>query len=155
EADEILGLVRDMAHEGLISALIITHKFREVREFADEVTVLRRGRFAGAGRVEELSADDMAKRMVGEGRIDAPAERLSRAPGRIMLTWDGLSADDDEGTPAVRDVTVEVRAGEIVGIAGVSGNGQSELVEVLAGQRTATGGAMQIDGEIYTARRAE
>jgi simple sugar transport system ATP-binding protein len=155
EADEILGLVRDMAHEGLISVLIITHKFREVREFADEVTVLRRGQLAGGGRVGELSADDMAKMMVGEGRIEAPAARVEHAPGRIMLTLDGLSADDDEGTPAVRDVTIEVRAGEIVGIAGVSGNGQSELVEVLAGQRTATAGAIQIDGDVYTAHRAE
>jgi ABC-type uncharacterized transport system ATPase subunit len=155
EADEILGLVRDMAHEGLITVLIITHKFREVRAFADEVSILRRGKLAGAGKVAELTADDMARMMVGEQKIEAPAARAANPPGPIRLTLDGLAADDDEGTPAVRGVTIEVRAGEIVGIAGVSGNGQSEMVEVLAGQRAATAGAVLVNGELYHAAREE
>jgi simple sugar transport system ATP-binding protein len=71
------------------------------------------------------------------------------------LELDGIEAEDDEGLPAVRGVTLVIRAGEIVGIAGVSGNGQSELVQVLAGQRDATAGAVRIHGEVYHARRAE
>jgi len=155
EANEVLGLVRDMAHERLVTVLIITHKFREVREFADEVSVLRRGKLAGGGRVDALTADDMARMMVGEQEISTPASRDLGTRGAIRLTLDGLEADDDEGVKALHNVTIEVRAGEIVGIAGVSGNGQSEMVEVLAGQRPRTAGAVYVEGEPYGATRAE
>ncbi len=155
EADEILGLVRDMAHTGGITVLIITHKFREVLAYADEVSVLRRGHYVGGGKVVDLTVDAMAKMMIGERDIAPAATRTERAPGVICLQVRGLTADDENGDAAVNGVDLDVAAGEIVGIAGVSGNGQSELVEVLAGQRPLTGGAITVQGDTYHATRAE
>jgi len=155
EADEILGMIRDMAHEGRITVLIITHKFREVMAFADEVTILRRGRLIGGGPVGSLGPDAMARMMVGDQEIRAMSGRSAHAMGAPRLELDGLGADDDEGTSAVCGVTLSVRGGEIVGLAGVSGNGQSELVQVLAGQREASAGEVRVHGEVYHARRDE
>jgi simple sugar transport system ATP-binding protein len=154
EADEILGMIRDMAHDGRITVLIITHKFREVMAFADEVSVLRRGQLVGGGPVATLSPDDMARLMVGDQEIRSLGGRDGKA-GEIRLELRGIACDDDEGFAAVQGVSLAVRGGEIVGIAGVSGNGQSELVQVLAGQRDATAGKMLVHGEAYHARRAE
>jgi simple sugar transport system ATP-binding protein len=155
EADEMLGMVRDMARAKRLTALMITHKFREVLAYADAVTVLRKGRLAGKGNVADLTVDQMAAMMIGEDRPAAAVERSNAAPGAVRLAVENLTADDADGVEAVRGVSLAVRGGEIVGIAGVSGNGQSELVEVLAGQRDATGGRMLVEGEVYTAKRAE
>jgi len=155
EADEILGMIRDMAHAGRITVLIITHKFREVMAFADEVSVLRRGRLVGGGEVAKLTPDAMAHMMVGDQEIHSMGGRNPAAAGKICLEVRGLSADDDEGFPALRGVNLAVRAGEIVGVAGVSGNGQSELVQVIGGQRDATAGEMLVHGDPYHARRSE
>ncbi|WP_437617170.1 ABC transporter ATP-binding protein [Sorangium sp. So ce834] len=159
EADEVLGTLRGMAEEQRISVLMISHKFREVMAFADEVTVLRRGRVAGRGKIEDLTPAAMAEMMVGAqppqvsaarggARGDAPA-------GDAVLRVEGLAAADDRGRPALDGVTLAVRRGEIVGIAGVSGNGQEELVEVLAGQRAARAGRVLVHGEPYGAGRDE
>ena len=141
EADEILGMIRDMAHAGRITVLIITHKFREVMAFADEVTVLRRGRWWAAGRSPKLTPDDMARMMVGDQEIHGMGGRTPRGARRGVLELDGLCGRGRRGhCRRCAASTLVVRAGEIVGIAGVSGNGQSELVQVLAGQRDATRG---------------
>ena len=87
--------------------------------------------------------------MVGDQEIRSMAGRAAEASGNICLEMRDVTADDDEGFPAVNGVTLAVRAGEIVGIAGVSGNGQSELVQVLGGQRDATAGEMRVHGEPY------
>jgi simple sugar transport system ATP-binding protein len=155
EADEVLGLLRTMTREGKLTVLMISHKFREVMKFADEVTVLRRGKLIGGGRVADLTPEAMARMMVGDEPPRANQARDDRAPGATVLTVKGLHAVDDLGTPAVVDFSIEVRAGEIVGIAGVSGNGQEELVEVLAGQRLARAGAVTVGGQRFRARRAE
>ncbi|MDR3516084.1 MAG: ABC transporter ATP-binding protein [Azospirillaceae bacterium] len=157
EADEILGLVRGMAAAGRLTILIITHKFREVLAYADVVTVLRRGRLAGGGAVGALSVDQMAALMIGDDRVAAVTERTmsGTGPGAVRLAITDLAVADADGMPAVRGVSLTVRAGEIVGIAGVSGNGQSELVEVLAGQRPASAGTVVVEGEVYRGRRAE
>ena len=156
EADEMLGLVRDMAKAERLSVLIITHKFREVMAYADRVSVLRRGQLVGGGQVADLSAEEMAAMMVGEAGLPAAAAAHTISVLReVRLEISNLCADDADGEPAVRGVSLAVRGGEIVGIAGVSGNGQSELVEVLAGQREATAGEMRVHGEIYRARRQE
>jgi general nucleoside transport system ATP-binding protein len=156
EADEVLGMLRAMATEGAVSILIITHKFREVTSFADEVTVLRRGRLAGRGKVAELTPAAMAEMMVGGARPEtAVAARTPGKAGTPQLRVDQLEADDDLGTPAVQKMRFDVHAGEIVGIAGVAGNGQEELVEVLAGQRQATGGEIFVHGIEYGATREE
>jgi simple sugar transport system ATP-binding protein len=154
EADEILGLLKQMAREGRHTILMITHKFREVMAFADQVTVLRRGRHAGGGDPQALGADEMARMMVGSQEIPPPAQRSGTA-GATRLEIEGIKADNDIGEPIVKGLSLAVRAGEIVGVAGVSGNGQRQLVEVLAGQRDATGGEIRIHGEAYHARRDE
>jgi simple sugar transport system ATP-binding protein len=155
EADEVLGLLRAMALEGKITILMISHKFREVMKFADEVTILRRGRWVGAGNVSDLTPEAMARMMVGDEPPRANQQRAERAAGDVVLDIRGLNARDDLGTPAVVDFHLQVHAGEIVGIAGVSGNGQEELVEVLAGQRIARSGVVVVSGNRYRANRED
>ena len=154
EADEVLGMLRDMVRRGELTVLMITHKFREVMAFADEVTVLRRGRLAGGGRVAELTPDAMAGMMIGAQELTKAPPR-SREFGAPRLEIDDLGALDDAGQPALHGVSLAVKAGEIVGIAGVSGNGQRQLVEVLAGQREASGGQVRIGGDALSATREE
>ena len=155
EADSVLGMVRDMAHSGELSVLMITHKFREVTRFCDEVTVLRKGRFAGSGKVAELSTAQMAEMMVGAEPPSASVAREAAPPGKIVLQVQKLEADDDLGLPVLNSVTFAVKTGEIVGIAGVSGNGQDELVEVLGGQRRSRSGYVSVGGHAYGATRRE
>ena len=137
EADEILGLLKQMAQAKDITVVIITHKFREVTAFADAVTVLRRGKHVGGGKVGELTTQDMARMMIGDTPIRETAKRKELPHDKVVLDLSGLYAEDAEGLPAIDALNLKVHAGEIVGIAGVSGNGQSDLVEVLAGQRAA------------------
>ena len=154
EADEILGIIHRMTRESRLTVLMITHKLREVMAFADEVTVLRRGKFAGAGKVGEVDADDCTRMMLGEVEIRPLSDRSATA-GQPCLELQDISAENDRGVPAVTGVSLVVRAGEIVGVAGVSGNGQRELVEVLGGQREAAGGVVLVHGKVYHALRAE
>lgn len=153
EADEVLGLLRDLTRQGKLTILMITHKFREVMAFADHVSVLRRGKYVGGGKVSDLDPTQMAALMVGDAAIPAPKTRLDRTPGEIRLTLDKLSAANDTGQAAVQDVSLTLRAGEILGIAGVSGNGQRELIEVIAGQRLADSGTIRLKEEIFTGSR--
>ena len=155
EADQVLGLMREFAHRAELTVLLITHKFREVRSFADDVTVLRRGKLAGGGAADALTDDDLAGLMVGKAvsmNVDRP-----RNPdiGPVRVRIEHLSALNDRGVDAVRDLSIEVRSGEIVGIAGVSGNGQRELVQTLLGQRQAEHGDISINGEPYRGGRDE
>jgi general nucleoside transport system ATP-binding protein len=155
EATEMLGLVRDLAHSGALTVVIITHKLKEVAAFVDEVTVLRRGRLAGTGAVKDLSASDLTAMMIGEPHAPANPERKGMPSKEIRLEVSKLRTDADSGRKGLSIDELIVRANEIVGVAGVSGNGQKDLVEVLGGQRPAAGGAILVDGETYTATRAE
>jgi general nucleoside transport system ATP-binding protein len=155
EADEVLGMLRSMARACEISILMITHKFREVMSFADEVTVLRRGRVAGQGPVAELTTADMAEMMVGGELPRGSSSRLEQEPGEVRLSLRALRAVDDRGIDVLAGVSLEVRSGEIVGIAGVSGNGQDELLELIAGQRELAGGEIHVDGVRYFGTRDE
>ena len=155
EANEILGLVNEMAHQGDITVLLITHKFREVMAYADKVTILRNGRVVGDGDVGDLTSDDMARMMIGDEALVESSDRGTAEAGMVKLKISGLSAESDAGRPAIQDINLELRGGEIVGIAGVSGNGQSELVQVLAGQREAVSGGVSIHDEPYHATRKE
>jgi simple sugar transport system ATP-binding protein len=144
EVEALLATLRRLASEGL-SIVFISHKLPEVRAISDRVSVLRRGRPVGtvAG---DTDARELARMMVGRptfgvSRGEAPTSTASAPP---TLRIDGLSADGNRGLPALRDVTLDVRPGEIVGVAGVSGNGQTELVEVLAGMRTPTAGRITV-----------
>lgn len=155
EADDMLGAVRDLAHSGELTVLMITHKFREVLQFADGVSVLRRGAHAGSGKVGEFTADRLAELMIGSSRVRVEMPRARMPQAKPVLALQGLSGNGDNGLPAVRDVTLAVAPGQVVGIAGVSGNGQRELVEMLLGQREASQGSVRVNDEAYGARRSE
>ncbi|MEM6712188.1 MAG: ABC transporter ATP-binding protein [Pseudomonadota bacterium] len=155
EADEILGLLRGMASDGDITVLMITHKFREVNAFADAVTVLRRGRLAGTGRVEDLSVQDMSRMMIGDAKMRAIADRSANVQSDNSLEIAGLCANDNEGLPAITGINLKIAGGEILGIAGVSGNGQTELLETLSGQRPMTDGQIFVGGKTFDASRKD
>jgi simple sugar transport system ATP-binding protein len=135
EADEILGLLREMAHRGDITVAMISHKFREVEAFCDDFTVLRRGVRVGGGKVGAVSTREMAALMIGDAVVRPSAARVEVAKSGTTVEIAGLYAENDEGPEAVAGFDIRVHAGEIVGIAGVSGNGQSELIQALSGQR--------------------
>lgn len=155
EADEVLGLIREEVTAGRLSVLLITHKFREVTAFTDEVTVLRKGQLAGHGLVKDLTVDDMAHMMLGAARDAKDVPKVDIDERLPVLEVENIHANKDNGLEAIRDINLTLHAGEIVGIAGVSGNGQRELVEVLAGQRLPTKGRIRVNGELYAATRAE
>ncbi|MEM6382843.1 MAG: ABC transporter ATP-binding protein [Pseudomonadota bacterium] len=155
EADEILGLLRGMAEAREITVLMITHKFREVNAFADSVSVLRRGRYAGGGAVKDLTVEAMSRMMIGDATMRKMADRAKDVASDNVLEIAGLSANDNDGMPAVTTVNLKIRGGEILGIAGVSGNGQSELLEALAGQRETTTGQIIIGQRNFDASRKD
>ena len=154
EADEVLGHVRALCKAGEISVLMITHKFREVTAFADDVSVLRRGKLTGSGLVKDLTHDDMAQMMMGEQPEHSEMQRAGAA-GEVVLALKGVRATDRTGLKSTNIDTLEVRSGEIVGVAGVSGNGQTELMEILTGQRRLMDGEIRVKGQRYRASRAE
>jgi len=171
EADEVLGHVRAWARAGRCTVLLITHKFREVQAFADEVTVLRRGLRVHHAPVAGTSSASLAQAMIGAESDAATAEALGTPPRpsrpapsraepltgglKAALVVEQLTVPGDRGAPAVRQLSLEVFAGEILGIAGVSGNGQRELVEALVGQRRRDAGQVRVDGEPYAGTRAQ
>jgi simple sugar transport system ATP-binding protein len=151
EADEVLTLVKNLAVSGQLSVLTITHKFREVMKYADDITVLRAGKPAGEGSVSALTPSMMAEMMIGPGKTIRKATRTASTTEKRdpHLHLNDIHALDETGVAALEDLNLHVHAGEIVGIAGVSGNGQSELVEVLAGQRGMTAGEIRVHGQAY------
>lgn len=154
EAGEVLGLIRAIVLRGDLSVLLITHKFREVLVYADKVTVLRKGKNAGSIAVVDADEPRLAAMMVGEAFVHKPLQRQPTTPDRARLEINNLSVNDDRGLAAVKHLSLAVRGGEIVGVAGVSGNGQRELVEVLDGQRAAQAGQIHVNGEGYSGQRA-
>ena len=155
EADEVLGLLKQEVESGHLSILLITHKFREVQAFVDEVTVLRKGKLAGQGKVADLSVANLTAMMLGEARQVKEIAKVPFLDPHPILEIQNLSVNNDNGLPAVKGVNLTVSSGEIVGIAGVSGNGQRELVEALSGQRSPTGGQILVSGKPYRATREE
>jgi general nucleoside transport system ATP-binding protein len=156
EADEVLGALRDRARAGHCSVILITHKFREVLEHADDVSVLRRGRLVASQAVATSSAAGLAQAMVGEGKATtAPLLRTPHPPGPVQLEVERLVVLGDRGEAAVRGLDLAVRAGEIVGVAGVSGNGQRELMQSLVGQRRRESGQVRVAGRDFRATRRE
>lgn len=153
EADEVLGHLRAMTLERQLSVLIITHKLREVAAFADEVTVLRKGQFAGSGKVSQTEVSRMAEMMVGSEITAKPKQRTARETRVPKLVLQDIRVKDDIGVEVVRGIHLTIHEGEIVGVAGVSGNGQRELVEVLGGQRPATAGTIHVHDQPYQPTR--
>jgi len=152
EIEQLFSSVREMVAGGR-TVIFISHKLPEVFAIADRTTILRRGRSMSTLEIGETDARQLARLMVGhEMSLDVPrrASTEAAAPAaepRSVLDLDAVSVQGDFGTQALREVSLTVRAGEVLGIAGVSGNGQRELAEVIAGLRPATGGAIRVDGE--------
>jgi ABC-type uncharacterized transport system ATPase subunit len=148
EVDEFFVTLKQMANDGH-ALIFISHKLHEVMAFTDRVTVLRDGRNVGAVVTKNSSKADLARMMVGR-ELNLNPDRPAMEIGAIRLKLDQVQAQSDRGVPALRGVSLEIRAGEIVGLAGVSGNGQMELAEVVAGLRPQTGGRLFIDGHDVT-----
>ena len=154
EADEVLGHVRALTRAGQITVLMITHKFREVGAFADDVSILRRGKYVGGGPVSDMGVEDMSRAMMGQ----APTSSTRRHKPTIqqpVLTLKGVKARDRTGLKDIEIDDVTLQSGEILGIAGISGNGQMELMEILTGQRRTERGEIRVNGAPYGATRAE
>ncbi len=148
EIDELLRTLHRMAAEGK-TIIFITHKLDEVTAASDRVTVLRKGKVVATLRTEETNERELARMMVGR-EVLFRLEREQAKLGETVLEVKGLKALDDRGLPALRDITLEVRASEILGLAGVAGNGQREMVEVLTGQRPCLEGQIYLNGEEIT-----
>ena len=143
EVDELFAALRSLQDDGT-TIVLITHKLTEVKAIADRVTVMRGGRVVGGGEVRELSVERIAELMVGRPLL-ATLPRAATHPEDPLLEAEGLSVNDDRGLAAVHRLSLHVRGGEIVGIAGVEGNGQHELVECLAGLRPPLHGTIRIN----------
>jgi simple sugar transport system ATP-binding protein len=152
EARELFGILRSLVREGM-SVIFISHKLKEVLEIADRITVLRRGKKIETLPREGASTETLARLMVGR-EVLLRVKKKPSEPGEALLRVQGLSARDERGLDAVRDVTFEVRGGEIVGIAGIDGNGQTELVEALTGLRKPTSGRVLVEDKDVTGRGA-
>nr|WP_295467986.1 ABC transporter ATP-binding protein [Mesorhizobium sp.] len=155
EADEVLGLLGEMARRGEVTVLMISHKFREVKAFCDSFSVLRRGKLTGGGDAQAASVAEMSRMMIGDTEVRDRAERRKHNDTRAVLDLAGLCAEDSEGRTVVNALNLKVNAGEIVGIAGVSGNGQSALVELLAGQKEIKDGGIFIHGKPFEPKRKD
>jgi ABC-type uncharacterized transport system ATPase subunit len=148
EWEELASILRDLA-DGGVGLFLISHKLGEVVRVADRVSVLRRGRLVATVAASETTESKLAELMVGRLRDATPgavqAARQKR-PGEAMLEVDGLWVRDERGADVVKDVSLVARAGEIVGLAGVEGSGQVELIEALAGVRAAQRGTVRLAG---------
>ncbi|ELZ61172.1 glucose ABC transporter ATP-binding protein [Haloferax sp. ATCC BAA-644] len=148
EADRLFDSLERLTDEG-VSIIFITHKLKEVEAIVDRVTVLRDGENVGTVSTSGVSRADLAEMMVGrEVLFQVDRERVE--PGEPVLRARNVSATDDRGIEALSDVDLTVRRGEVVGIAGVSGNGQTELAEVIAGLRNVSAGELTVDGTDLT-----
>jgi ABC-type uncharacterized transport system ATPase subunit len=154
EAGELFEILKTLVREGM-SVIFISHKLNEVLEIADRITVLRRGKRIDTVPREGATEDGLARMMVGR-EVLLRVEKPPAQAGETLLEVRGLSVSDERGLPAVRDVSLSVRAGEIVGIAGVEGNGQSELIESITGLRRPDSGEVVVGGRVMehaTARK--
>jgi simple sugar transport system ATP-binding protein len=148
ETVEIFAVFRRLAEEGH-SIIFISHKLYEVLEIADRITVIRRGQVVGSRLPSQTNEDDLAELMVGR-RVLLAVDRGKSNPTEPMLKIENLKVQQDRGQEAVRDISFHVRAGEILGIAGVAGNGQDELVEAITGLRRTNGGTIRLADQDIT-----
>jgi general nucleoside transport system ATP-binding protein len=154
ESDEVMTVLSAMVKKGALSVVLISHRFREVMDFADEVSVLRGGRLVASLPVKDSSPAHLAELMMGESRAPQPLAKSSFASAKPALEIDGLLVRSDNGLIAVNQVSLRVACGEILGIAGVSGNGQRELVQAIAGQRRIEAGQIRAFGSAFHPTRA-
>ena len=151
EADQLFDILRSMRAQGN-TVILITHKLREVMAVSDNVTIMRGGRKIADRPTTDTSPAELAELMVGR-KVLLQVTKKPIETGEVLLSATDLSVADQNGRPAVRKVNLELRAKEIVGIAGVSGNGQSELLDALAGILPLQEGSLSIGGELFTPTR--
>jgi len=148
ETKEIFAVLRKLRSEGY-AIIFISHKLYEVLEIADRITVIRRGKVVGSREPAATNEQDLAEMMVGR-EVNLTVDRGDSAPGDVVLSVDELRVKDDRGSEVVQGMDLEVRAGEILGVAGVAGNGQDELVEAIVGLRRPSSGRIRLDNDDVT-----
>ncbi|UUP17745.1 ABC transporter ATP-binding protein [Nitratireductor thuwali] len=144
EADHLFRILRQLKNEGK-TIVLITHKLREIMAVTDNVSVMRQGAMVATRKTAETTVEELAELMVGR-RVLLRVEKGEAKPGELLLSVQGLTVRDSRGVTMVDNVSFDVRAGEIVGIAGVAGNGQSQLLETITGIRKAVSGTVTLDG---------
>ncbi len=144
EINELMQIIRNLTKEGK-SVIIITHKLKEIKAAADYCTIIRRGKYIDTVKVDETTEDELAAMMVGR-EVNFKVDKSEPKLGDVVLSINDLVVRDNRKIAAVDGLSLEVRAGEILGIAGIDGNGQSELVEALTGLRKSESGSIKING---------
>ncbi len=148
EIDSLLATLRTLARQGL-SVILITHKLEEVMAVGDRVTVMRQGRVAAVTAPQQTTKEELAACMVGRP-VSFHVSKQVAQPGARVLHMEGVSAKDDQGITALDNISLSVHEGQVLGIAGVDGNGQRELVEVIMNLRRPTAGRITVDGSDIT-----
>ncbi|GAA1763258.1 ABC transporter ATP-binding protein [Nocardioides hankookensis] len=153
EVDELFGNLRELKSEGL-SVIFISHKLDEVLSVADEITVVRRGTTVRTVEPQGVTARQLAELMVGS-ELPSPSTEASTVTDKVLLSIGHLGLPSDEGRPLLDDISFEIHKGEVLGIAGVEGNGQAELVEAIMGIRSGVTGTIELDGVDLTKRSTQ
>ena len=148
EIQELMNIIKNLINEGK-SIIIITHKLKEIKAVADQCTVIRHGKYIGTVDVKQTSESEMASMMVGR-QVSFKVDKQAATPGEVVLDVNNLSVKNNKKVLGLKNASLQVRAGEIVGIAGVEGNGQSELVEAITGLRPIEEGAILLKGQDIT-----
>ncbi len=151
ESDELFNTIRELVGDGK-TIIFITHKLYEVKTISDRVTVLRKGRIVGTVETAQITERELARMMVGDEEIKESIPRPAVKPGDVMLDVHDLVVRDSLGTDAVRGLSLQVREGEIVTLAGVEGNGQTELIEAITGLRPTLSGQICVNGQEVTGK---
>ncbi len=144
EIDELIKIMKALVKDGK-TIIIITHKLKEIQASSDVCTIIRRGRYIDTVPVKGVSEDELAEKMVGHA-VQLVVEKTKSKPGKVVLDINGLYAKNDQKLDAVKDFNLQVRAGEIVGIAGIDGNGQKELMQAVNNLIPATKGTIKVNG---------
>ena len=151
EIEGLIKIMKELVAEGK-SIILITHKLDEIKAVADRCTVIRRGKGIGTVNVKDVSSQELADMMVGRS-VSFKTEKRAATPKEVILSVENLTVKESRGLEAVKNLSLEVRAGEVLGIAGIDGNGQSELVQAITGLRKVESGKIMIDGEDMTNKR--
>ncbi len=150
EIDELITIMKELVKEGK-SIILITHKLDEIKAVADRCTVIRRGKGIGTVDIKDVTSQQLADMMVGRAVSFKTAKKLAQ-PKEVVLDVQNLVVKENRGVEAVKDLSLQVRAGEVLGIAGIDGNGQSELLQALTGLRKVESGRITINGDDITNR---
>lgn len=145
EIDELMAIMKNLVKEGK-SIILITHKLDEIRAVSDRVTVIRRGKSIETVEIAGATNADLAEMMVGRS-VSFKTEKQASKPKEVVLSIKDLVVNENRGVPAVKNLSLDVRAGEIVGIAGIDGNGQSELIQAITGLRNVESGSIELKGD--------